>query len=398
MIFSLNNTPKLHQHDVIFGAVDILSTGSPFFKYNKLQPNTQVIFAKIVSDLTTLKNFSIIQIFKKNISTFYYERKNKMKKIISAIIATAMMFTLCVTSTFAAESWREAFVTRLMKIMSSDPSYNQVVLTDLDRNGIPEAFVMRDGMDGGISAAFTMKGNTISNIDVPNNIIGTCLSDITVYQDGGRYIFVGREVPRYSSVINYYKLMFDGQTFTTEKILKSYVSSYQTVPYVDMYGNDFLTNGYPNRTKIKDFVDRYEGINTLTATNSNAKLSVNGVDVEVSGYSVNDSNYYKIRDIAMVLRTTNARFDVAWDENLSAIAISTGVKYTIVGGELNSDHSAALNVDQNTAPVYVDGEEKEVLSYNINGNTYFKIRDIADMVGFDVDWDGDTQTVVIRTN
>ncbi len=44
-----------------------------------------------------------------------------------------------------------------MKIMSSDPSYNQVVLTDLDRNGIPEAFVMRDGMDGGISAAFTMK-------------------------------------------------------------------------------------------------------------------------------------------------------------------------------------------------------------------------------------------------
>ena len=51
-----------------------------------------------------------------------------MKKIISAIIATAMMFTLCVTGTFAAESWREAFVTRLMKIMSSDPSYNQVVL------------------------------------------------------------------------------------------------------------------------------------------------------------------------------------------------------------------------------------------------------------------------------
>ena len=84
-----------------------------------------------MSDLTTLKNFSIIQIFKKNSNTFYYERKNKMKKIISAIIATAMMFTLCVTSTFAAESWREAFVTRLMKIMSSDPSYNQVVLTDL---------------------------------------------------------------------------------------------------------------------------------------------------------------------------------------------------------------------------------------------------------------------------
>lgn len=320
-----------------------------------------------------------------------------MKKILSAVITVVMICTMCTANTFAAESWREAFVTRLMKIMSSDPSYNEVVLTDLDRNGIPEAFVMRDGLDGGISAGFTMNGNTISNIEVPGNIIGRCLTDITVYDKEGRYIFVGREVPRYSSVINYYKLMFDGQTLSTERILKEYVSAYPTIPYVDMYGNDFLTNGYPNRTKIKNFVDGYEGINTLTATNSNAKLLVDGEDVEVSGYTVNDSNYYKIRDIAMVLRTSAARFDVAWDESLSAITISKGVKYTIVGGELSEDKGAALNVEQNSAPVYVDGEEKEVLSYNINGNTYFKIRDIGDMVGFAVDWDGDAQAVIIRT-
>ncbi len=320
-----------------------------------------------------------------------------MKKIISAVITAVMICTLCTANTFAAESWREAFVTRLMKIMSSDPTYNEVVLTDLDRNGIPEAFVMRDGMDGGISAGFTMNGNSISSIEVPGNITGRCLTDITVYEKEGRYIFVGREVPRYSSVINYYKLMFDGQQLTTERILKEYVSAYPTIPYVDMYGNDFLTNGYPNRTKIKAFVDGYDGINTLTATNSNAKLMVNGVETEISGYTVNDSNYYKIRDVAMILRTTAARFDVAWDESLSAIAISRGVKYTIVGGELSEENGTALNVEQNSAPVYVDGEEKEMLSYNINGSTYFKIRDIGDMVGFTVDWDGDAQAVIIRT-
>ena len=92
-----------------------------------------------------------------------------MKKILSAVITVVMICTMCTANTFAAESWREAFVTRLMKIMSSDPSYNEVVLTDLDRNGIPEAFVMRDGLDGGISAGFTMNGNTISNIEVPGN-------------------------------------------------------------------------------------------------------------------------------------------------------------------------------------------------------------------------------------
>ena len=245
-----------------------------------------------------------------------------MRKIISAAAAAIIACTACLSSVSAAESWREAFVTRLMKIMSSDPSYNEVVITDLDRNGIPEAFVMRDGMDGGISAGFTMNGNTITSIEIPGNIIGTCLTDITVYEKEDRYIFVGREIPRYSSVINYYKLIFDGQKLTTEKILKSYVSPYPTIPYVDMYGDDFLTNGYPNRAKIKSFVDKYEGINPLTATNSNANLLVNGEEVEVSGYTVNDSNYYKIRDIAMILRNTSSHFEVAWDENLNGISIS----------------------------------------------------------------------------
>lgn len=320
-----------------------------------------------------------------------------MKKIISAALAGALTLGAFSANVFAAESWREAFVTRIMKIMSSDPTYNQVVITDLDGNGVPEAFVMRDGFDGGISAGFTMNRNSIVTIDVPGNIVGTALCDITVYNDNGRLIFVGREVPRYSSVINYYKLVFDGQTLTAEKILKSYVSAYQTVPYADIYGKDFLTNGYPNRTKIKEFVDSYDGINTLTATNSNAKLMVDGREVEVSGYTVNDSNYYKIRDIAMVLRATASRFDVRWDEYLGGISISRGQKYTIVGGELSENNGAALNVNQSSAPVFVDGEEKEMLSYNINGSTYFKIRDISDMVGFSVDWDGDAQAVVIRT-
>ena len=87
-----------------------------------------------------------------------------MKKIISAILAAALITCAVQIPSFAAESWREAFVTRIMKVMSSDPTYNNVALTDLDSNGIPEAFVLRDGMDGGISAGFTMNGSAISAI------------------------------------------------------------------------------------------------------------------------------------------------------------------------------------------------------------------------------------------
>ena len=135
-----------------------------------------------------------------------------MKKFLMLI--TAAMFTVCAAApqTFAAESWRDAFVTRLMKLLSTDNTYSEVVLTDLDKNGIPEAFVLRTGMNGGVSAGFTLSGSTISDINVPGNVIGDCLTDITVYQKEGRDIFVGKEIPRYSSVIRYYKLEFDGSS------------------------------------------------------------------------------------------------------------------------------------------------------------------------------------------
>lgn len=320
-----------------------------------------------------------------------------MKKIISSVLLAALLVCAANVPSMAAESWREAFVTRIMKVMSSDPTYNTVAITDLDSNGIPEAFILRDGADGGISAGFTMNGSSISSIEIPGNIIGTCLSDITVYNDDGRLIFVGCEIPRHSSVINYYKLMFDGKALKAQKILKSYVNMYPTVPYSDIYGRDFLTNGYPNRTKIKNFIDSYDSINVLTATNSNAKFIIDGESVEIAGYTVNDSNYYKIRDIAMLLRTTPSRFDVSWDPNLGGVTISRGVKYTIVGGELSGERETALNVNQSSAPVYVDGGARDMMSYNINGNTYFKIRDISDMIGFSVDWDGAQQAVIIRT-
>ena len=297
----------------------------------------------------------------------------------------------------AAESWRDAFTTRLMKSLSTDNTHSEIVLTDLDKNGVPEAFVLRTGMDGGISEGFTLSGSTISAINVPQNIIGDCLTDITVYQKGGRDIFVGKEVPRYSSVITYYKLELDASSLVCTRINKVDVSPYPTVLYVDMYGRNFLTNGYPNRTLIRDFINKYDSVNLLTANKSQSRVTVDGRNVEVSGYAVNGSNYYKIRDIAMVLRTTPVKFNVVWDQSLGSISLTTGVKYDIVGGELSDDNSPVLDITENTAPIYVDNKRSDLVAYTINNSNYFKIRDLADIVGFNVSWDADTDTVVITT-
>lgn len=321
------------------------------------------------------------------------------KKIISILMISAMLASsFAVTTASADEGWRSAFVTRLMKLLATDPTHNEVALTDLDKNGVPEAFVYRNSNDGGISAGFTMSGNSVKSIEVPGNIIGACLADIEVYIKNDNYIFVGKEVPRYSSVINYYKLVLADNKLEAVKINKQDVSPYQSIQYVDMAGDNFLTNGYPNRSKIQTFINNYEAVNTLTASPSNAVLSINGKEYELAGFNVNNSNYYKIRDIAMLMRSTTARFNVEWDPKLNGISILTGVKYEIVGGELENQSYNTLDISETSSPIYIDGDESNIKAYTINGSTYFKIRDIADATGFTVDWNNELQTIVITTN
>ena len=320
------------------------------------------------------------------------------KRFILFSIVAALTASMLPTVHADNENWRDAFVTRAMKLMSTDPQYNEMAITDLDENGVPEVFLYKNSNDGGIGYAFTMSQNQIAAITVPGNIIGACMSDIEVYQKEDRRIFVGKEIPRYSSVIRYYKLTLSGNILSAEKIQKSDVSPYQAIQYVDIHSSNLLTNGYPNRNKIKDFINNYQVVNTLSATKSTANLSVNGREYDILGYTVNNSNYYKLRDIAMLLRTSSSRFNVEWDGINNAIKILPGVKYQPVGGELTDDTSTTLSISPNKTPIYVDTLESDVTTYTINGSTYIQIRDLADIAGFNVDWNNATQTVIVTTN
>lgn len=314
------------------------------------------------------------------------------KKLICILLTIAAAAALPVQNAAAAtESWRDAFVTRLMKTISQDPSYTDVVLTDLDRNGTPEAFIIKKGTYGGISTGFTMQNGTIVNIEVPQDIIGECLENINVYLKNDTYIFVGQEVPRYTSHIAFYKLTLSDNKLNALRINKTDVSPYASVTYIDKYSSNLLNDGYPDRTKISSFINSYDVVNRLTATKSSAKVYVNGTETTVSGYNVNNTNYFKIRDIATVLRNTSRCFNVEWDKEKNGILISPGAAYVSIGGELVDDISGNLDVVENNTPVFVNGNQVAVTSYNINGSAYFKIRDIADIIDMDIEWDDATQ-------
>ena len=51
-----------------------------------------------------------------------------------------------------------------------------------------------------------------------------------------------------------------------------------------------------------------------------------------------------------------------------------------------------------TSKIFKDGKEISLTAYNINGNNYFKLRDLAKAFDIGVTWDGKTNTVGIDTS
>jgi len=137
---------------------------------------------------------------------------------------------------------------------------------------------------------------------------------------------------------------------------------------------------------------------TNTATPTSASVLVNGQSISFEAYNIDGSNYFKLRDLAKVLSGTEKQIAVGWDSTKNAISLTSGKAYTPVGGELTSSGKvAAQPAELSTATVYLDGARASLTAYNINGNNYFKLRDVASAISFGVGWDEKTSTITIDT-
>lgn len=143
-----------------------------------------------------------------------------------------------------------------------------------------------------------------------------------------------------------------------------------------------------------------EEIPVMSVPNS-SRIIVDGEPISIDAYTINGNNYFKLRDIAYLLKIKNSQrqFEIKWDNIAKTIYIITSESYTPAGGELKTliDASPQKAV-KNSSPVYLDGNRIELTAYTINSNNYFKLRDIASAVNFDVDWDGENKTIIIETN
>lgn len=125
-------------------------------------------------------------------------------------------------------------------------------------------------------------------------------------------------------------------------------------------------------------------------------VQINSWDAQFQAYALkdekgNETNYVKLRDLALAMNATGDKFQVGWN---GSVSITTGQAYVPNGTEMKTPYTGERVYSVSTAPTLINGQAAELDSIllvddNGNGYTYYKLRDLGSALGFTVDWSPD---------
>ena len=127
-----------------------------------------------------------------------------------------------------------------------------------------------------------------------------------------------------------------------------------------------------------------------------AKVTVDGKTVSFQTYTIDDYTYFKLRDIAAAINGTNKQFMTFWDESSQSIHLVRKVPYTSAGSGVVGKYGDTI-ATTSTAKLYCDNQRKSVSAYTINDYTYYKLRDIAQLIDMGITWNESTMTIGMET-
>lgn len=127
----------------------------------------------------------------------------------------------------------------------------------------------------------------------------------------------------------------------------------------------------------------------VEAIGSPQKLTLNRKDTGIIGFNIEDYNYYRLRDLAKILKTENFNFSLWGDDK--EIRVNKNEKYDVSEVYLLQNTAGLIkSAKPKTMKLQVtNGGEIEVYQvnvYNIDGYNYFKLRDVGKYLGFEVEY------------
>lgn len=137
----------------------------------------------------------------------------------------------------------------------------------------------------------------------------------------------------------------------------------------------------------------------VDAKKNNQRIALDGAEVKVGTYLVEDYTYIKLRDVAAILNETSNRFNLGRSiEDKSILVIDLNGSYDILDSDLQEITKEKAKASVGVTKVDIFGEIKELKTALIDGFNYVQLRDLAKLVGFEVGYDAKNKTILINTS
>lgn len=140
--------------------------------------------------------------------------------------------------------------------------------------------------------------------------------------------------------------------------------------------------------------EKVKEVKTIDVKATNQKVKLDGKDVVISGYNIDGYNYFKLRDLAAVLKDSQAKFGVDYKDGV--VTLTKAADYKVVESDqkpVKAESKGTLTNDK----VLVGDKTLTATAYKIDDLNYYKLRDLGKELGFGVGYDEATKSVLLTS-
>lgn len=141
-------------------------------------------------------------------------------------------------------------------------------------------------------------------------------------------------------------------------------------------------------------VEAKKEMKTVDVKATNQKVKLDGKDVVIYGYNIDGYNYFKLRDLAAVLKDSKAKFGVEYKDAM--VTLTKGADYKVAETDQKEVKAMSKGMITNDK-VMVGDKALTAMAYKVDDSNYYKLRDLGEALGFGVDFDKATNTVLLMS-
>lgn len=120
--------------------------------------------------------------------------------------------------------------------------------------------------------------------------------------------------------------------------------------------------------------------------------------IQIPAFNINGNTFFKLRDLAYTFIGTLSEFDISWNSHQNIINIIYPGVYTSTGSELTiNDLPSSSLIAHSSVAVMINGIPVTLQSYNINGNNFFRLQDLSQILNFSINFQYETLAIIITT-